>query len=77
MEFETIRDVVAEQMEIDPGSITAETKFIDDLDADSLDLLQIIDTLQTVYGMEFANDATETIRTVGDAVDYVKKALGK
>lgn len=74
MEFETIRDVIAEQMEVDPNSITPKTKFVDDLDADSLDLLQIIDTLQTIFGMDFANDATESIQTVGDAVDYVINA---
>jgi len=77
MEFETIRDVIVEQMEVDPGSITVETRFLDDLNADSLDVFQIIDTLETVYGVEFDNAAAESIRTVGDAIDYIKKTQGK
>jgi len=75
MEFDTIRDVVAEQMDIDKDSITAETKFADDLNADSLDILQIIDTLESTFGMEFDNEAAEKIRTVGDAAAYIKKAM--
>jgi len=75
MEFDTIRDVVAEQMDIDKDSITPETKFTDDLNADSLDILQIIDSLESIFGMEFDNEAAEKIRTVGDAVAYIKKAL--
>jgi len=75
MEFETIRDVVAEQMDIDKDSITADTKFADDLNADSLDILQIIDSLESIFGMEFDNEAADKIRTVGDAVQYIKKAM--
>ena len=75
MEFETIRDVIAEQMDIDKETITPETRFADDLSADSLDILQIIDSLESVFGMEFDNEAAEKIRTVGDAVSYIKKAM--
>jgi len=75
MEFDTIRDVVAEQMDIDKDSITAETKFADDLNADSLDILQIIDSLESIFGMEFDNEAADKIRTVGDAAVYIQKAL--
>jgi len=77
MEFETIKNVIVEQMEVDAASITMETRFMDDLNADSLDVFQIVDSLETVYGVEFDNAAAEQIRTVGDAVTYIKKALGK
>lgn len=76
MEFEKIRDVISEQMNIPKDKITLETSFQNDLNADSLDIFQIISELEEIFGMEFSNDAAESIRTVGDAVDHVKKALG-
>jgi acyl carrier protein len=75
MEFEKIREVIAEQMNIDKGRINPETTFQGDLNADSLDIFQIISELEEVFGMEFSNEAAESIKTVGDATDYVKKAL--
>ena len=75
MEFEKIRDVIAEQMGVDKDSITPETAFQDDLNADSLDIFQIISELEDVFGMEFANEDADQIRTVGDAARHVKKAL--
>ena len=76
MEFEKIRDVIAEQMGVDKDSITPETKFQQDLNADSLDIFQIISELEDIFGMEFENDDAASIVTVGDAAEYVKKALG-
>ena len=75
MEFEKIRDVIAEQLSIDPASITPETTFTGDLNADSLDVFQIITELEDIFGMEFDNDDADKIRTVGDAAGFVKKAL--
>ena len=75
MEFEKIRDVIAEQMDIDKDSITPETSFQDDLNADSLDIFQIISELEDIFGMEFSNEDADKIRTVGDAANHVKKAL--
>jgi acyl carrier protein len=75
MEFEKIRDVISEQMNIAKENITPESSFQGDLNADSLDIFQIISELEEVFGMEFSNEAAETIKTVGDAAEYVKKAL--
>ena len=75
MEFEKIRDVIAEQMGKPKNSITEETRFAEDLNADSLDVFQIISELEEIFGMEFDNEAAENIKTVGDAAEYIKKAL--
>jgi len=76
MEFEKIRDVIAEQMGVAADSITPETTFLNDLNADSLDIFQIISELEEIFEMEFDNDDAANIKTVGDATNYVKKALG-
>jgi len=75
MEFEKIRDVIAEQMGVDKASVTVDTTFTDDLNADSLDVFQIISELEDIFGMEFSNEDADKIRTVGDAAEYVKQAL--
>jgi acyl carrier protein len=75
LEFEKVRDVIAEQLGKPKNSITEETRFAEDLNADSLDVFQIISELEEIFGMEFDNEAAENIKTVGDAAEYIKKAL--
>lgn len=74
MEFEKIREIVAEQLGKEESEITMETSFTDDLGADSLDLFQIISELEEAFDMEFPQDDLGKIKTVGDAVNYVTKA---
>ncbi len=73
MEFDKVKEIIAEQMGISEDDITVETSF-EDLGADSLDIFQIISELEEAFDMEFANDDAEKIKTVGDAVEYVKNA---
>ena len=80
MEFEKIRDVILSQMsaagrKITKDMITPETTFNEDLGADSLDIFQIITELEDVFEMEFDDSEAENIKTVGDAAEFVKKAL--
>jgi len=79
MEFEKIRDVILSQMEtssnITKESITPETTFVEDLGADSLDVFQIITELEEVFELEFNDADAENIKTVGDAAEFIKKAL--
>lgn len=80
MEFEKIRDVIITQMgsesdKLDKESITPETSFIEDLGADSLDVFQIITELEEIFELEFNDEDAENIKTVGDATEYIKKAL--
>jgi acyl carrier protein len=74
MEFEKIRDVIADQMNKPKDSITQETRFVEDLNADSLDIFQIVSELEEIFGMEFSNEDAEKIKTVGDAVEFLKNA---
>jgi len=75
MEFEKICEVIAEQMGISKDSITIDTAFQQDLNADSIDIYQIIEQLEDSFGLEFESEVAEKIRTVGDAVEYVKSVL--
>ena len=75
MEFDKVSEVIAEQMDIPKDSITPETTFAEDLNADSLDVFQIISELEEIFGMEFSNEDAEGIKTVGDAAEYIKKAV--
>ncbi|MCL2851546.1 MAG: acyl carrier protein [Defluviitaleaceae bacterium] len=77
MEFEKIRSIIADQMSISEDKITLETSFTDDLGADSLDIFQVISELEEEFNMEFSNDAAEKIKTVGDAVEYIKEHAGE
>ena len=77
MEFDKVKEIIAEQMSISEDEITMESSFVDDLGADSLDLFQIISELEEEYDMEFDNEQTENIKTVGDAVNYIKAATDK
>ena len=76
MEFDKIKEIIAEQLGVSEDEIAMETTF-EDLGADSLDLFQIITELEDAFVMEFANDDAENIKTVGDAVEYVKNATNK
>ncbi|MBR1444443.1 MAG: acyl carrier protein [Firmicutes bacterium] len=77
MEFDKVKEIIAEQMSISEDEITMETSFADDLGADSLDLFQIISELEESFEIEFANEDAEKIKTVGDAVEYIKNAKNK
>ena len=71
MEFEKIKKVIEDNLSVDT-EITLETKFVEDLGADSLDIFQVVSDLEGEFNMEFDNDAAEKIKTVGDVVDYIK-----
>ncbi len=72
MEFEKVKKVVAEQMGVDEASITKETSFVDDLGADSLDVVELIMALEEEFDMEFPDGNAEDIKTIGDVVEYIK-----
>lgn len=69
--YELIRDHLADELEIDPQSITLETRFKEDLAADSLDLYTLVQELQDSYGVRIPDEQAADIRTVGQTVDFV------
>ena len=75
MEFEKLQQIISEVLNIEPEEVSLETKFIDDLGADSLDVFQIIMEIEEAFGIEIENEAAEKIVTVGDAVEQIKGAL--
>lgn len=74
MDESVVMNVIAEQMNISADLLTQDTVFAD-LGADSLDLFQIISALEEAFDMEFENDEAEKIKTIGDAVTYIKNVL--
>ena len=75
MEFEKLKKIIAEVLNVDVEEITMDTTFVDDLGADSLDIFQIIMGLEEEFDVEIANEEAEKIVTVGDAVKQIKNAL--
>ncbi len=71
--FERVKEVIGEQLGIDDiETITMETTFIDDLGADSLDIVELIMALEEEFDMEIPEAEAEKISSVGDAVEYIK-----
>ena len=75
MEFEKIKKIIVEVLNVDEDDIKPETTFIDDLGADSLDVFQIIMGIEEEFDIEIPNEEAEKIVTVGDAVEQIKNAI--
>ncbi len=73
MEFEKVKRVLAEQLGVDESIITPDSSFVDDLGADSLDIVELIMGLETEFDIEIPDEDAEKIDTVGDAVEYIKE----
>lgn len=76
MEFEKLKVIIAEVLNVDTEEISFDTTFVEDLGADSLDVFQIITGIEEEFDIEISNDDAEQIVTVGDAVEQVKKIIG-
>lgn len=77
MEFEKLRDIIVEVLNVDETEVTMESTFIDDLGADSLDVFQIIMGIEEEFDIEIPNEEAEKIVTVGDAVEQIKKTVSE
>ena len=72
--FEKVRSLISEQLDIDEDKITPETTF-EDIDADSLDVVELVMALEEEFDLEIADEEVEKIQTVGDVVGYIEKHL--
>ncbi len=69
--FALIRDHLADELDVEPEAIAAETRFKEDLEADSLDLYTLVQELEDTYGVAMSDEQAAKILTVGQAVDFV------
>ncbi len=75
MEFEKLKSIIAEVLNVDPEEITPESTFTDDLGADSLDVYQIIMGIEDAFDIKIDEETAESISTVGQAAELIKEAL--
>ncbi len=74
---EKVIDIVAEQLGVDKEKITRESNFINDLGADSLDLVEMVMEFESSFGIRIPEDQTDKIQTVGEAIDAIERATEK
>ena len=77
MYLEEIKRIVKEQLDVDDAKITPEASFVDDLGADSLDVVELVMAFEEAFDIEIPDDAGEKITTIGEAAEYVKNAKGE
>lgn len=75
MEFDKLREVIADVLNVDPNEVTLETTFTEDLGADSLDVFQIIMGIEEAFEIEIPSDKVENITTVGEAVALIQNSM--
>lgn len=71
MTYDKVVGIIAEQLDIDAGDITADSRIIEDLKADSLDIVDLIMTFEDEFGFEFPEEDADEFKTVGDIVNYI------
>jgi acyl carrier protein len=72
MVFEKVKQLIVEQLDVDPETITMDTDFMKDLEADSLDAVEIILGVEDEYGLEIPDEIAENFTKVGDIVEYIE-----
>ncbi len=77
MVLKKIKEIISQQLGIDPDEITLESSFIDDLGADSIDMVELVMAMESEFDLEIAEKDAENIQTVSDAVEYIKKNIGE
>jgi acyl carrier protein len=76
MAFDKIRAIIVEQLQVEDAAVTLETSLMKDLEADSLDAVEIIMSIETEFGIEIPDEDAEKFQTIGDIVKYVEDHTG-
>ena len=71
--YDRLKKIIVEQLGVDEVDVKPEASFVDDLNADSLDLVELIMSLEEEFGMEISDEEAEKIKTVGDAQEYIEE----
>ncbi|MCX8022387.1 MAG: acyl carrier protein [Syntrophorhabdaceae bacterium] len=74
---EKVKEMIVEQLGVNESEVVPEAKFIDDLGADSLDIVELIMALEDAYGIEIPDEDAEKMETVGDAIKYIEQRLAE
>ena len=73
--FERIKAIIVEQLGVDPAKVTMDARFREDMEADSLDLVELIMAFEDEFGGEISDEDAQGIKTVGNAVEYLQKRM--
>ena len=71
--FDRLKKIIVEQLGVDEEEVTPQASFVEDLNADSLDLVELIMSLEEEFGMEISDEDAERIQKVSDAVEYIEE----
>ena len=71
--FESVKNILVDQLGVDEEAVTIEANFIDDLNADSLDIVELVMAMEQEFGIAIPDEEAERIKTVGDAVTFIKE----
>ncbi len=74
--FEKVKAVIVEKLDVEAEKVVPEARFIEDLGADSLDIVELIMGLEDEFGLEISDEEAEKIRTVADAVNFIQSRMG-
>jgi acyl carrier protein len=74
---ERVKQIIVEQLGVDEGEVTPTASFVDDLGADSLDIVELVMAFEENFGIEIPDEEAEKIRTVKDAIEYIEKHAKK
>lgn len=69
---ERVKEIICERLGVNPDEVTQQSSFIEDLGADSLDIVELVMALEEEYGTEISDEDAENIKTVGDAIRYIE-----
>ncbi|WP_026906087.1 acyl carrier protein [Paucisalibacillus globulus] len=74
--FDRVKEIIIDKLDVEESKVTMEASFKDDLEADSLDVVELVMELEDEFDMEIADEEAEKINTVGDAVNYINNLQG-